>query len=305
MRAFIFFLKKTEGVHHSSFIVHHYKTMNYLAIGHICHDWTSTGYLLGGTASYVSLFAHKLENRVGIVTSYGNNFQFADTFKNIPIHNIPSKQTTVFKNTYLPTGRTQYLLNRATPITATDIPKEWLSVKMVHIGPIANEVDFSVIDLFEDSIVCICPQGWMRRWDDDGKVFYKMIKNWERLKKADLLILSREDLDNQLDLIPDLADMFKVLVVTNDANGADVFFHGKKIHFPSYPVTVLDSTGAGDIFAAGFLIKYAETLDIVQSAGYGHCAASFCIEGIGTSNLPTRKELDNRLEIYQSKNSTS
>jgi len=276
--------------------------MDYLAIGHICHDWTSTGYLLGGTASYVSLFAHKLGNRVSIVTSHGKGFQFADTFKKISVHNIPAEQTTVFKNTYLPTGRTQHLLNLASPITANDIPQEWHSTKMVQIGPIANEVDFSVIDLFEEAIVCVCPQGWMRRWDDDGKVFYKMIKNWERLKKADLLILSQEDLGNHLDLIPYLAELFKVLVVTDDVNGAEVFSKDKKYHFPSYPVEVLDSTGAGDIFAAGFLMKYAESQSIEESAGYGHCAASFCIEGIGTSNLPTRKALDNRFKTYQSKN---
>ena len=272
--------------------------MDYLAIGHICHDWTSDGYLLGGTTSYVSLFAQQLDKRVGIVTSYGNDFEFADTFKKMSTHNIAAPQTTVFKNTYLPTGRTQHLLNRAAPITANDIPKDWVSTKMIQIGPIANEIDFSVIDLFEDSLVCVCPQGWMRRWDENGKVFYKMIENWERLKKADLLILSREDLGNQLDLIPHLADLFKVLVVTNDANGVDVFFYGKKYHFPSYPTEVVDSTGAGDIFAAGFLIKYADTQDITQSAGYAHCAASFCIEGIGTSNLPTQQMLDQRFQTY-------
>jgi len=274
--------------------------MDYLAIGHICHDWTSSGYLLGGTSSYVSLFAHKLGNRVGIVTSHGKGFQFADTFEKISVLNIPAEQTTVFKNTYLPTGRTQHLLNLASPITANDIPKEWLSTKMVHIGPIANEIDFSVIDLFEKSIVCICPQGWMRRWNEDGKVFYKMIKDWEKLKQADLLILSQEDLGNQLSLIPTLANLFKVLVVTNDVNGADVFFNGKKHHFPSYPTQLVDATGAGDIFAAGFLIKYAETMAITDSTAYAHCAASFCIEGVGTINLPSKKALDERFQKYKS-----
>ena len=274
--------------------------MDYLAIGHTCHDWTSSGYILGGTASYVSLFAKKLENRVGIVTSYGVDFEFKETFKDISIQNISAEKTTVFKNTYLASGREQYLLSRASTILAKDIPLDWQSAKMVHIGPIANEVDFSVINLFKNSIVCICPQGWMRRWDDDGKVFYKMIKDWEKLKQADLLILSQEDLGNQLDLIPFLANLFKVLVVTNDSKGADVFFNGKKYHFPAYPVQVVDATGAGDIFAASFLIKYAETLDIATSTAYAHCAASFCIEGIGTTNLPSKKMLNDRFQKYSS-----
>lgn len=273
--------------------------MDYLAIGHTCHDWTSNGYILGGTASYVSLFAQKLENRVGIVTSYGSDFEFTETFKKISIQNIPSEKTTVFKNIYLPTGREQHLLSRASIITAKDIPTDWQSPKMVHIGPIANEVDFSVIDLFDKSIVCICPQGWMRRWNENGKIFYKMIKDWEKLKRADLLILSQEDLGNQLDLIPHLANLFKVLVVTQDIEGADVFFNGKKFHYPSYPTQLVDATGAGDIFAAGFLVKYAETLDITDSTAYAHCAASFCIEGIGTRNLPNKKTLDERFQKYK------
>ena len=274
--------------------------MDYLAIGHTCHDWTKNGYIWGGTASYVSLFAQKLENRVGIVTSYGADFEFEKTFKDISIHNVPAQKTTVFKNTYLPSGREQYLLSRASTISAKDIPQDWQTPKMVHIGPIANEIDFSVIDLFEKSIICICPQGWMRRWNDDGKVFYKMIKDWEKLKRADLLILSQEDLGNELELIPYLANLFKVLVVTNDAEGADIFFEGKKYHYPSYLVSVIDSTGAGDIFAAGFLIKYAETLDITASAAYAHCSASFCIEDIGTRNLPTKEALDKRFQQYKS-----
>ena len=46
-------------------------------------------------------------------------------------------------------------------------------------------------------------------------------------------------------------------------------------------VTVVDTTGAGDLFAAGFLYGFTKGLDHVTAARLGHLAAGECIGHVG------------------------
>lgn len=270
--------------------------LDFLTIGHVCHDWSDNGNILGGTASYASLFAEKMGMKTGVLTSFGRDFEFQDLFQNISLQNIPSTFTTYFKNEYNGLARQQYLLKKANNIFTKDIPSEWKDAKMVLLGPIANEIDFSILDKFPDALVAVCPQGWMRRWNDDGKVFQKMLEDWTVFRKVDIVILSEEDLNYQLDLIPKLAALFKILVVTKSEEGADVFFNNNKHTFHAFDSNVVDPTGAGDIFATAFLIRYFETKNINTAAIFANSAASLCIEKKGIKGIPNKKEIINRIE---------
>jgi sugar/nucleoside kinase (ribokinase family) len=50
---------------------------------------------------------------------------------------------------------------------------------------------------------------------------------------------------------------------------------------PSYPIHVVDLTGAGDAFCGGFLVGYRRTYDPLQAALYGNISASMTVEGSG------------------------
>ncbi len=277
-------------------------SIDFLAIGHVCHDWTPSGNVLGGTTSYASFFARKMNLQTAILTSFGSDFEFQNRFQNISLHNIPSEKTTCFKNVYDGQSRQQFLLDKSNNIFTNHIPEDFKNPKMVLLGPIANEIDFGFFDLFENSMMAVCPQGWMRRWDSEGKVFHQTLENWSIFQKADVVILSEEDLTLpagqagfQFDLIPKLADLFNILVVTKGEKGAEVFFNNNKHTFPSFPSRMIDPTGAGDIFATAFLIRYFETKNISQAANFANAAASFCIEKKGTSELPLRKQIETRI----------
>ena len=252
--------------------------IDFLAIGHVCHDWTPAGNVLGGTTSYASFFAKKMNLQTAILTSFGSDFEFQNRFQNISLHSIPTDQTTFFKNVYDGSHRQQFLLEKSNNIFTNHIPGNFQQPKMVLLGPIANEIDFGILDDFENSMIAVCPQGWMRRWNSDGKVFHQMLDDWSVFQKADIVILSEEDLNFQMNLIPKLAALFNILVVTKGENGADVFFNNNKHTFPSFPTNMIDPTGAGDIFATAFLIHFFETKDIAQAANFANAAASFCIE---------------------------
>jgi len=75
----------------------------------------------------------------------------------------------------------------------------------------------------------------------------------------------------------------KVLgVVTRSAEGALVVTRGETKAVPAFPVErVVDTTGAGDLFAAGFMAGLAQNLDLVDCARLGGLAAAEIISHLG------------------------
>ena len=278
-------------------------TLEYLCIGHCCHDRNGDKNILGGTASYAGLVAQQLGLRTGILTSVGEDFEFADVFgqHDIRLWNKVAARTTVFENIYVGGARIQFLHERAKTLYAQDIPAECLSVPIVLFCPIAGEVDFSVMRQFPQALKGATIQGWLRQWDERGKVSPKSM-DWAQLAAADVVIMSDADIQGFESAIPSIAAAATVLVMTQGAGGAQVFFQNREYHFPAFPVTEVDATGAGDVFATAFLIKYAETRDIDLAAGFAHCAASFVVEGVGIRNLASLEKIEERLEQYQALN---
>jgi sugar/nucleoside kinase (ribokinase family) len=75
----------------------------------------------------------------------------------------------------------------------------------------------------------------------------------------------------------------KVLgVVTRSAEGALVVTRGETRAVPAFPVArVVDTTGAGDLFAAGFMAGLARDLDLTDCARLGGLAAAEVISHLG------------------------
>lgn len=281
----------------------HNTLIDFLCIGHLCHDRYAGGNLLGGTASYVSLIARQLGRKPAILTSVGPDFEFFQVFEHsgIPVCNKAAAETTVFENIYHDGVRTQYLHARADTLKAGDVPAEWCRVPVALCCPIADEVDFSLLQAFPNALlVGATIQGWLRQWDGSHRVFAKTM-DWSRLAGADVVILSDADIAGFEAALPQIAETVKVLVMTKGAAGAVVCQDGRRYHFPAFPVKEVDATGAGDVFAAAFLIRYSETRDIALSTAFAHCAASFVVEGVGVRNLPGPDLLLERFGEYMAR----
>ena len=270
----------------------------YLCIGHCCHDLLNGKNILGGCTSYSSLVARQLGMDTAVLTSVGDDFEFFDMFKSkgIQFYNKKALKTTVFENIYSGNHRTQYIHARAETLFAEDVPTEWYHADIVQIGLIADEADFGIFKAFPKNVLIGATiQGWLRQWDKNGKVSAKTM-DWSQLAAADVVIMSDADIQGFEEAIPLIASYVKVLVMTQGADGAIVFYQNKQFHFPSYPVKEVDSTGAGDVFTAAFLVKYAQTKDIALATGYAHAAASFVVEGIGINNLATLEQIEARFQ---------
>lgn len=245
-------------------------------IGHLCHDRLPSGEIkLGGTAAYAALLARKMGAAVTILTSVGPDFSFLSLFekKGISIHNIPAKQTTVFENIYPDEGeRIQYLHARARTISAGDIPADLIAPDLILFCPIADEVGFDLLECFPNALTAATIQGWLRDWDKEGQVFAK-IMDWKRLAPLDLLFFSDADVVGFEDRISAICEFVPLVIMTRGRNGVRVFQDARVMDFPTEPMEVKDTTGAGDRFAVGFLLEYFATGAVVGAVGFGQAMA--------------------------------
>jgi len=79
-----------------------------------------------------------------------------------------------------------------------------------------------------------------------------------------------------------------LVVVTCGASGAVLFRDGQvPQEFPGYPAHEVDPTGAGDVFAAAFLVKLYRTGDALLAMDFANRVAACSIEQVGVDGIPT------------------
>ena len=269
--------------------------LDYLLIGHITQDLSPAGAVLGGTAAYSARAAVAMGMRVGIVTVAPPSVDLS-ALSAFPIQRLDSPVATTFENIQTPAGRIQYLHQRARPIVAQDVPMEWRSTPIVHLGPVANEIDPSLLAIFPHSFLGITPQGCMRAVDENQKVKYR---DWADapniLAHCSAGVISVEDVKFDEGRINNLQKYCKVFVVTEGAGGARLFCKGDLRRVPAPTVKVLDTTGAGDVFAAIFFIRLQATGDPWLACTQAVHLASLSITRTGVEGVPTAAEVQNAL----------
>lgn len=268
-----------------------------LIIGHVSADRDGDQVRLGGTVAYAGLTAAALGMSVAIVTAAGPDLDVSP-LDGLGVQKLPSPQSTSFHNTYDGQTRHQRLDGRAVDLDLEAVPDIWRSPRMVHLAPIADEVDPALATSFPNALVVATPQGWMRRWDTQGAVEAKRWQNLEKtLPRAEVGVVSEEDLGGQADLLTVLLDRYHVLAVTSGMAGVEVYRNGRRHHVAAVSeVSSVDPTGAGDIFAACFFAMYLETKDPMISARFANQLAAISVERVGLEGVPTAQEIEQAKE---------
>ncbi len=113
--------------------------------------------------------------------------------------------------------------------------------------------------------------------------FYNLLKN-----DLNILIGNENEINeltgkkNLLDSINHLKEFDKLIVITRSDKGSMAIQNNEIINCESIKVNkILDLTGAGDLFAAGFLKEYLEKSDIKKCLAVGSITASKIIQQIG------------------------
>jgi fructokinase len=113
--------------------------------------------------------------------------------------------------------------------------------------------------------------------------FYDLLEN-----DLDILIGNENEINelvnkkNLLDSINQLKKFNKLIVITRSENGSMAIKDNEIINCNSTKVNkISDLTGAGDLFAAGFLKEYLDNSDIKKCLETGSILASKIIQKIG------------------------
>ncbi|MBK8903873.1 MAG: hypothetical protein IPM53_22015 [Anaerolineaceae bacterium] len=256
--------------------------LDYLVIGHVTRDVTPTGNRVGGTVSYSGRVAQALGCQTAVLTRCQPEYEGLNTLADLTIEVVPSAYTTTFENIYGPDGRTQLIYTVADAIGPAHIPAGWTETAVVHLAPVANEVDPAIMTCFPHSLIGLTPQGWLRRWTDDHRVY---ARDWpaaeQYLPLADVVILSEEDLLDEA-MLPRYRQLARMLIMTENVRGCTVFAGDEVRQIPAPQVPQVEPTGAGDIFAAAFLSRYAQNgRNPWQAAEFANLVAAQSVTQVG------------------------
>jgi 1D-myo-inositol 3-kinase len=268
----------------------------FVIVGHVTKDVVPGGFVVGGTANFAGPMAANLGERVGVVTSAADDADFAAALPDIQIHRVPAPATSTFENRYVDGGRIQYIRAVADPLDASSVPAAWGSARTALLAPLTNEVMPGVEAAFPSAQLAATPQGWFRRWDADGLV---RLEGWEgvveRLARLDAVILSEDDVLRDEATIDLLRRRLPLLVVTRSSRGGTLYVDGQATDYPAFPAREVEPTGAGDAFAAAFLVELRRGGDPFRACVFASCAASFVVEALGARGVPTAEQIDRRL----------
>ncbi len=299
---------------------------DYLVLGHVSKDLLpGGGARAGGTVTYASITAQRLGLQAAMVTALSTDDDgLLDQAREAGawVCAVDSGGTTTFENVYDEDGRrTQRIGSPARAIQWSDVPVAWRGAPIVHLGPVAQELSADMSAMFPYSLLGITPQGWMRSWNAEGHVAqtaWPVPGALANLPPGSCLILSMEDLGWDYGLVEQYSRLAHVVAITRSEDGAFIFVpvaevvdyipeqggsrgsltapgDRTEIVVPAVASRSVDLTGAGDVFAAAFLVRYYETRNSIVAARFAHAAAACAIEGLGAEGIPTREQLSMRL----------
>jgi hypothetical protein len=229
--------------------------------------------------------------RVGVVTASGLEASL-DALSDVLVVSVPSPHSTTFENIYSESGRRQILHHQATTLSFDNVPDSWKRTAIIHLGPVAQELETVLPDSFSPSLLGLTPQGWMRTWDETGQVRRVDWESTEQaLGQAGAVVVSIEDVGGDEEQIEFMAAHTRILAVTEGAAGARLYWHSDQRRFRAPEMYEADTTGAGDIFAASFFIRLLTTQDPWEAARFATQLSARSVTRVGLEGIPTAEEI--------------
>ncbi|HLF71460.1 MAG TPA: PfkB family carbohydrate kinase [Dehalococcoidia bacterium] len=260
-------------------------------MGHIVKDIVPGGWRPGGGAYYAAAQAARFGLEVVVVTSCSPEIEPAKLLPRVDWQIVPSETSTTFENSYADGKRSQRILAQAQRISLADIPADWREAPMSLVTPVFEDVDDDLPAALNTghNLVGVGGQGWLRRLDGDV-VKPKRVKTGPWLA-GDVVFVSDEDVEHEHD-VQAWRSRVPVVILTRAHRGCTVWTRGSRHEIPALEVEEVDPTGAGDVFAAAFLIRYREIHEARTSAIFASAAAALAISGVGAAKIGDRAAID-------------
>lgn len=215
---------------------------------------------------------------------------------------IPGKSTVYFENIYGEdsNNRIQHVLAKAEPFTLESLlPLTAGALKegekcIFHLGTLlADDFDHGVIKaLSERGVVSVDAQGYLREVRGTDVVAVDWKEKEEALRYIDILKANEHEMEvltgssDPEEASRILAEMgVKEVVITLGSEGAVIRCGDKVVRIPAYtPRDVVDATGCGDTFMAGYLYKRSRGADIQESGCFAAAMCTLKLEHSGPFN---------------------
>lgn len=273
----------------------------------------------GGTAYYLPIALKNFGMYVSVITKIGKKeMSFLDKLKreNIPIFLRETPRTTIFINIYLGglDNREQWVKDIALPFTAEDV--KGIHSRIFHLAPlIKGDIPLGVLrSLSERSKISLDVQGFLRniegRSREGGKVkLTDWVEKEETLPFVSILKANEEEariLSGEKDLKGMALKLSRYgpeeVIITCGSKGSLIYSKGKFYSIPSFPPRKLvDPTGCGDTYMAGYIYKRLKPSDINESGRFAAATASLKLGESGPFK-GGEEDVQNFLEFQSLKN---
>lgn len=267
------------------------KTPEICCIGHITLDKVITprfeAHMPGGTAYYFAKALRDMDHSgFRLVTSLGETeTHTVDELRadGIDVELIPSRRSVYFENKYGEdmNDRTQRVLAKADPFTVENL--SGVNARIFHLGTLlADDFSLDVIkDLASRGTVAVDVQGYLRKVEGEQVVAVDYDEKLEAMPYISILKAN----EKEMEVVTGESDPHraarilagwgcKEVLLTLGDKGSLIYDGSTFYEIPAIPASELvDATGCGDTYMAGYLYKRSRGADFVEA---GTFAAAMC-----------------------------
>lgn len=204
-------------------------------------------------------------------------------------------------------NRTLDLLGDAGAITF--FPEGLTSSEWILFGPILRELDLDYVRMVKsqsDAKIFVDPQGFIRTGNSGRIEHFKTDEIVEIASLADVFKPNEMEcrvltgIDPRVDYetpARTIKSWGAGLVILTLAEQGSVIYDGNDFYrIPAYATDALDSTGAGDTYAAGLIYALDHNYDYFAAGCFAGCVSSIMIENCGPDFPLTLAEAESRKE---------
>ena len=270
-------------------------------IGHLTHDKIVTPrhtvHMAGGTSFYFSHAIKHMPIQYHLVTALAKeDAAFVDDLIQAGVNTtvVSSTHTVYFENIYPDQSdhREQKVLFTADPFQVQDI--NHISSSIFHLGPLlAEDMAPELIKfLAAKGTISLDVQGYLRKVMGQEVVATSWNQKKEVLPYISILKANETEaekltgLSNHYEAAKSLADEgVKEVIITLGSKGSLIYAEGNFYEVPAVtPSAIVDATGCGDTYMAGYLYQRFQKANYYQAGLYGAAMASMKIAASGPFN---------------------